>query len=507
MPYTLRGMGPAVSPGRFHATHLVVAAFVLVEIALVFGPYGYFIDELYYLSCSKRLAWGYVDHPPLSIAVLAVTRALFGASKLAIRLPAIAAVAASIIVSSELAARFGGGAFARILAAVCTATSTIALLLATFFSMNAFELLLWPAMVLVLVRIAQDGKESHWLVFGALLGVALENKHTAVVLAGALAIGVVATPMRARLRGWWPWLGLALAALIVLPNLLWQYAHGLPSLEFYRNAQAAKNVPTAPPQALFSQLLVSGPGAVVVWVAGAAWLLRTKQFRFVGIAFALLFVSMIVSGSSRPDRIAAIYSVTFAAGGVALERWVRRPWLRVLLTALPIVTAVGLGPVALPILAPEEAAAYGRALHVFPPVERGKTSPLPQPLADRTGWESFVGDVRSVVLSLSPEDRAGARILCPSYGQAGAIERFGPDLPPVVAGHNNWWLWGPGEGEPRVIIAIGFSDRLLARHFAEHSVALVHHCDYCMSWRNDMPIAIVRGGSLAEAWNDLKHYE
>ena len=38
--------------------------------ASAFGAYGYVRDELYYLACSDRMAWGYVDHPPFSVAAL-----------------------------------------------------------------------------------------------------------------------------------------------------------------------------------------------------------------------------------------------------------------------------------------------------------------------------------------------------------------------------------------------------------------------------------------------------
>jgi len=57
------------------------------------GPlaYGYMSDELYYLDSTARLAWGYVDHPPLSIAILKLVRAVLGDSLPALRLlPALA---------------------------------------------------------------------------------------------------------------------------------------------------------------------------------------------------------------------------------------------------------------------------------------------------------------------------------------------------------------------------------------------------------------------------------
>jgi 4-amino-4-deoxy-L-arabinose transferase-like glycosyltransferase len=277
-----------------HGAAWVIAVFVLVEIAsTTLGSYGYFIDELYYLACARHLAWGYVDHPPLSIGVIALASAILGSSKLAIRLPAIAAAAGSVAVSAVLAKRFGGGRFAQMLAAICAASSPIALILGSFHSMNAIELLLWPLVILALVH-AADGEppgcqRTGWLVAGAFFGLGLENKHTMVTLGFALAVGIAVTPMRAQLRSRWPWLGVAIAALLIVPNLLWQRAHGFESLEFYRNAQAMKNIPTPVLKGIFNQVLVAGPGAIVVWIAGAVWLVRAeaaRRFRFIGIAFS-----------------------------------------------------------------------------------------------------------------------------------------------------------------------------------------------------------------------------
>lgn len=161
-----------------------------------------------------------------------------------LRVPAAVAVGGAILVTASLARRLGGGPYAQALAPLCTATSAMALVMGSFYSMNAFELLFWPGMALALVVAAQGDPRRGWLAAGVLLGLALENKHTTMLPAGAFAIGVLATPLRSQLRTRWPWIAMAVAVLLLLPNVLWQAAHGFPSLEFYRNAQASKNVPT-----------------------------------------------------------------------------------------------------------------------------------------------------------------------------------------------------------------------------------------------------------------------
>src|SRR5262252_9408518 len=58
--------------------------------------YGIFRDEMYYLACAQRLAWGYVDHPPMTVFIAWFARHVFGESPLAIRLLPAAAGAALV---------------------------------------------------------------------------------------------------------------------------------------------------------------------------------------------------------------------------------------------------------------------------------------------------------------------------------------------------------------------------------------------------------------------------
>src|SRR5208283_6009412 len=107
------------------------------------GNYGYFRDELYYIACSKRLAWGYVDQPPFSIAVLAFVRTLLGDSLHAIRfLPAVAG-SCVVVLAALMARRFGGGRFAQGCAALAVVLAPGLLGHGRYFSMNAFDVLFW----------------------------------------------------------------------------------------------------------------------------------------------------------------------------------------------------------------------------------------------------------------------------------------------------------------------------------------------------------------------------
>ena len=76
----------------------IVSAIALIKLAIHLYAdrfYGYFVDELYFIACSKHLAAGYVDQPPLIAFIVRFERMLFGDSLQSIRfLPAFAGGAA-----------------------------------------------------------------------------------------------------------------------------------------------------------------------------------------------------------------------------------------------------------------------------------------------------------------------------------------------------------------------------------------------------------------------------
>jgi hypothetical protein len=318
---------------------------------------------------------------------------------------------------------------------------------------------------------------------------------------------------------WTRWLGFGIVAcfLLVAPNLVWQYLHGFPSLEFYRNAMVNKNIPTGPGTVVLQQVLFANPVALPVWGAGLAYLVFSKEgrkYRFLAWAYLLLLLVMIVGRSSRPDRIGAMYTALFAAGAVALER-IARPALRrvVVLATVAALLASGaaLAPLFTPLLPPPAVARYVGTLGLRLDIEIGKTNEaVPQWLADRLGWRELAADVGRVVRALPDDERASAVIVSTNYGEAGALELFGPEfgLPRVFATHNSYHSWGPPPASTRTFVAVFVDREALEGLFDSVTEAAVHTCEHCSRPQKRIPIYVARDPrvSISAEWPRFKIY-
>lgn len=524
---------PAAAPGAARAGLWLMALFAAVRLLLhvrVGEGYGWFRDEFYYVACSGRLAWGYVDHPPLSIALLALWRAVFGDSLPAIRvLPALAG-AATIVATGWMARRLGGGPYAMVLAMTAALIAPLHLALTGFYSMNAFDLLLWTLAAAVLVRISTEAPAPAadvaarpapvttglWLLFGAIVGLGLLNKWSMLWFAGAIGLGIVLTRARRHLRSRGPWLAAALALLLFLPHAIWQIAHGWPTLEFMRNATGGKMLAVAPLEFLAEQVRGMHPLTLPVWLGGLVWLLARPTLRVLGVAFVAVALLLIVNGTSRASYLAPAYPMLFAAGGVALARTLlpaRLPFVRGAWLGLMLAGGAALLPFALPVLPVDDYVAYAAKLGIGPSTDERKTlGRLPQHYADMHGWDAIVAEVARVHGALPPGDRARAAIFTLNYGVAGAIDVLGRDhdLPPAVSGHNQYWMWGPRGASGEVLIVVGGSREDHLRAYARADSAGVTDCGDCMPYENGNTIWVLRGPKfegVEEVWPQLKHYD
>ncbi|HWZ54822.1 MAG TPA: glycosyltransferase family 39 protein, partial [Verrucomicrobiae bacterium] len=254
--------------------------------------YGYFGDELYFMACSRHLAWGYVDQPPLIAVIVRTERMLFGDSLQSIRFAAALAGACTVLLAGAIARELGGKRFAQALAALAVLVAGVCLAMNHYISMNAFEPLAWAGCALILIRIIKTGNQKLWLWFGLVAGVALENKYGIVFFATGVVAGLLLTEHRAMFLKRWIWLGGLIAFLIFLPNLIWNIQHHFPFFELLANIRRnGRNVPLTHLQFLGQVALHMSPASVPLVLAGLWFYFahpQGKRFRVLGWAALVL---------------------------------------------------------------------------------------------------------------------------------------------------------------------------------------------------------------------------
>jgi hypothetical protein len=444
------------------------------------NQYGFFRDELYFLACGEHLDWGYVDQPPF-VAVIAWIARHLGTSLLAVRILPVLAAAALVALTGAMARRLGGRLFAQFLACLTALIAPIYIALGHFLSMNIFEPLFWMGMAYVAIVIFQGGSEKLWLVFGALAGLGLENKHTTLFFGSAFVLAMLLTRERRHFARPWIWLGGIVAAIVFAPNALWEVRHHFPTIELLQNiAHSHKNAPVSLGSFVSGQLLLVHPINAIVWIAGLVWLFRRAQYRVLAWAWLICFAEFVVM-KGKIYYLAPAYPMLLAAGSVAIESWTAaraRAW-RVAAAAIVLVAGAAIAPLTLPILPVPTYIAYQKALHFEPPqTENHRFGPLPQQYADMFGWPEMVATVARVYDSLPAGDRARCMIFGQNYGEAGAIDWFGPryGLPKAVSAHQNYFYWGPRNYDGSVAIVLNDDRETLSTIF--NSVELAAHFEH-----------------------------
>ena len=503
-PYTDKpGADPAGSAQTTPLSPLVMmlAALKFLAHLATAGNYPFHRDELYYLACGRHPAWGYPDHPPLTPWLSAVSEHLFGLSPWGLRLWPALAGAVVVLLAGWLAARFGGGRLAQLLAALATALAPLYLVSGSLMQTVALDQLFWVAGAAVLVAVSNGASPRLLVLLGVVLGLGIWAKLTILAWGAALLVGLLLTRDRRLLGGRWIWLGAAIAAACAVPVVKWQLDHGRPLLEFLANNRADDNL--SPLGFLKSQIGMSGPLAgTALMLAGFAFLLRGeagRRWRWLGLAIVVVWGIFLATGG-KPYYAGPTYPVLFAGGAVLVERVLARRrsrvWGRVALGLM--VSHVVMMPLFMPIVPVRHLGAF---------MDKRPN----EDWANMFGWREIAGQLAAACAALPPADRTDVRILAPNYGVAGAVDIYGVPLglPPALSGHNAYAFWAQAPTlDP--LVFVGYDAAWLARNYTEtRSLGTLAGGELGPPAEKGLNIIYCRGLKVAPTslWADLRHFD
>lgn len=478
-----------------------LSLFNLMIHLLTNGQYGFHRDELYIIDCAKHLDFGYADMPPLTPWLARLSITLCGETLRGLRLlPAIIS-SAMVFITGLMAREMGGRLFSQLLAALTVLVAPVYLVSGTQFQTIPFDQFFWVITCYLLIRLIQTDNQRLWILIGCIAGLGLMNKYSVLFLGLAVLIGLLATRRTSWLSTRWLWLGLSIALLVFLPNIVWQISHHLPVLDHMKALRKDESISAL--RFLAEQAFIIHPFTIPVWIGGILFFCFNDRGRKFGllawIYFIPLVIFLIMKGKSY--YLSASYPVLLAGGSVAFENLLAKKqiiWPKYVFPGLLVASAIIFIPLWLPVLSVKNTVRYG-------------ISSVRYDYREMIGWEDLVKTVSRVYDDLPPGERSLTSIITGNYGEAGAINHYGSayGLPVASSGISSYHYWGPGNENATTFIFVGMPEDFLSSFFT--GITLVANISNSYGIENEeqgQPVFLCRHPveSINELWPYFKHY-
>lgn len=428
---------------------------------LTAGQYGFHRDELNFIENARHLDWGYVEYPPLTPFIGWIVIQLAGPSLIGLRFSAALAVCLALWLTGLMTKELGGSRLAQSVAMLAAGTAPIVVFDTRFFSYQTFDFLWWVLTAYLLVRLRVSGNPRWWLSIGAVIGLGMMTKYSMPFMVAALAAGLLLTPARNELKSPWLWIGAAVALLIFFPNLAWQVQHNFISLDFQASTRAYNIQMGRTSEFLLQQFYIcTNAAAITLWVSGLFFFLRKPAGERFGLLGWIYLVSLVLflAASGRFYYMAGAYPALIAAGAA---QTIRQPELAAgeqpgtrrrvsfgTINSYAWLAGTGIFCFATMIpMAPVTSAWWRFDASLNPEIR------------EEIGWPELVDEVSIIYHSLPPEEQARAGILTANYGEAAAVNLYGParGLPEAISGVNTYWLRGYGDPPPDTLVVLGLN--------------------------------------------------
>jgi hypothetical protein len=399
-----------------------------------------------YFSLSENLDWGFASVPPFIGFITKVTTFLFGYSAFSLNLFPVIAGVVSLLLIALIVKEIGGKTFAIIVACLAFLLSPAFLRSNSLLQPVSFDQFFWLLSAYFFVRLINSGNSIYWIWIMIAWGVGFMNKYLIAGYAFSFIAALLFTPHRKLLLSKNFLYGVALAFLIVLPNIVWQFQHNLPVIRHLTELSQNQLINVSAVGFLLDQIIMNLP-ALAVWMTGLVVFLFYKaerKYQVLSIASILVILLLLISHGKSYYTLGA-YTLLFAMGGYAIEKYYSR-FLKAAVIVLIILLSIPVLPYSLPILSFHAMEKYSKPMAAATNRwEDGKTHSLPQDYADMTGWKELSEIVISTYDSLPQEVRNNCDIYADNYGQAGAIYFYGfnKGIPRPISFSDNFLFWAP----------------------------------------------------------------
>lgn len=473
------------------------------------GSYGFHRDELQVLDDAHYPAWGYVTYPPFTPLITRLGLMLFGSSSVGLRVFAALSQSVIVVLAGLMVRELGGTRPAQIISAVAVAITPVVLVQGTTFMYVSFDYLWWVLIAAFTIRLLKSGNPRWWLGIGAIIGLGMMTKYTIAFFVVGLVGAVVITKLRRHLASPWLWAGVALSLLIFLPNLIWQVQHDFISLEFLGSIHARDVEEGRAEGFLLDQFLLNmNPLVIPLWLAGLYfYFFKTEgqPYRAIGWMYVIPLALFLVS-QGRGYYLSPAYPMLIVAGVIvwdgwraSLGGWKARAVMGATWGAL-VLGGVLAGALTLPV-SPVNSDLWRTADGIH------------EVYCDQVGWAELVETIDDVYQDLPEAERAQTGIVAGNYGEAGAINLYGPEvgLPQAISGINSYWLRGYGDPPPQTVIVVGYSqdDVDYAFETCELAAAVTNQYGVENEETSDYPGVFVCRGlrkPWPEMWEEMKHF-
>ncbi len=443
-------------------TRLIILIFCTLKLTLHLiadSHSGFQGDELLHIETGKHLAFGYMEFPPL-IGLLAFIQNLFGSNSVYVhRLFAHLASILILIYVAKTTIELGGKNKAIFLALLCIIIAPAFGRSQQLFQPVVFSQLFWVLSFYQLTRFVKYLDNSSLWYLTAFVVLACSVKYDALFFIVGLSALLLFKRTRQALLQQHFWKNIIVLILLLLPNLIWQYANDFPLLQMFGRLYETQ-LDNGSRIGNLGQLLIDiNPlASLLIIVTAVIYIFKNNKTFNKPIAISILLSGAFLSFSNgKPYYFYPIILVMIPFGAIFWEQTIlQKKWMIYPITALLLLAAV-LIPFGMPVYSFNN---YLTKVYPFEKknIEGGKYGVKYDEYYTKEKWKETMQQLKSVYDSLPTNEKQNCMIWGKHYGQAGAVNLLGVDynLPKAFSYHGSFYSWTPKEQMPNTIIALSY---------------------------------------------------